>query len=252
METNRANADAADGRLDALRVWLAGVIPAPMTAVEPASFDASFRRYFRVTLAEPIAVPDRHERARTLIAMDAPPPQEDCRPYVAAARLLVTAGVHAPAVLAMDLERGFLLLTDLGTRMYLDALDSTSAPALYGDASAALVRWQLLSRDGVLPRYDETLLRRELDLFPDWYVAKHLGATLTGAQKAMLDKAFRTILDNNLAQAPVFVHRDYHSRNLMVTEPNPGVLDFQDAVMGPAAYDVASLLQDARVAVDIN
>jgi aminoglycoside/choline kinase family phosphotransferase len=241
METNRANADTVDGRLDALRIWLAGAIPAPMTAVEPASFDASFRRYFRVTLAAAIAVPDRGERARTLIAMDAPPPQEDCRPYVAAAKLLVAAGVHAPAVLAMDLEQGFLLLTDLGTRTYLDALDATSAPALYGDASAALVRWQLASRDGVLPRYDEALLRRELDLFPDWYVAKHLGATLTAAQKATLDKAFRKILDNNLAQATVFVHRDYHSRNLMVTEPNPGVLDFQDAVYCPITYELVSL-----------
>jgi len=250
METIRANADAADGRLDALRVWLAGAIPAPVTAVEPASFDASFRRYFRVTLAAAIAVPDRGERARTLIAMDAPPPQEDCRPYVAAAKLLVAAGVHAPEVLAMDFEQGFLLLTDLGTRTYLDALDATSAPALYGDASAALVRWQLASRDGVLPRYDEALLRRELDLFPDWYVAKHLGATLTAAQKATLDKAFRKILDNNLAQAPVFVHRDYHSRNLMVTDPNPGVLDFQGAVYGPITYDLVSLLRDAYIEWD--
>ena len=250
METHRANAAAADNRLDALCVWLAGVIPAPMIGVEPASFDASFRRYFRVTLAAAVAVPDSRELARTLIAMDAPPPQEDCRPYVAAARLLVAAGVHAPAVLAMDLERGFLLITDLGTRTYLDALDSACAPALYGDASAALVRWQLASREGVLPRYDETLLKRELDLFPEWYVGKHLGATLTAAQKTMLDKAFRTILDNNLAQAPVFVHRDYHSRNLMVSEPNPGVLDFQGAVYGPVTYDLVSLLRDAYIEWD--
>src|SRR5437867_7845201 len=250
METHRPNADAADSRFDALCVWLAGVIPAPMIGVEPASFDASFRRYFRVTLAAAVAVPDSRERARTLIAMDAPPPQEDCRPYVAAARLLVAAGVHAPAVLAMDLERGFLLITDLGTRTYLDALDSTCAPALYGDASAALVRWQLASREGVLPCYDETLLKRELDLFPEWYVGKHLGATLTAAQKTMLDKAFRTILDNNLAQASVFVHRDYHSRNLMVSEPNPGVLDFQGAVYGPITYDLVSLLRDAYIAWD--
>src|SRR6266496_917529 len=250
METHRTNAAATDNRLDALCVWLAGVIPAPMIGVEPASYDASFRRYFRVTLAAAVAVPDSRARARTLIAMDAPPPQEDCRPYVAAARLLVAAGVHAPAVLAMDLERGFLLITDLGTRTYLDALDSACAPALYGDASAALVRWQLASREGVLPRYDETLLKRELDLFPEWYVGKHLGATLTAAQKTMLDKAFRTILDNNLAQALVFVHRDYHSRNLMVSEPNPGVLDFQGAVYGPITYDLVSLLRDAYIAWD--
>jgi hypothetical protein len=247
METHRANVDAADDRLDALRVWLGGVIPAPMAGIEPASFDASFRRYFRVALTAAVAIPDSRERARTLIAMDAPPPQEDCRPYVATARMLVAAGVHAPTVLAMDLERGFLLLTDLGTRTYLDALDSTCAPTLYGDASAALVRWQLASREDALPRYDEALLKRELDLFPEWYVGKHLGATLTAAQKTMLDKAFRTILDNTLAQAPVFVHRDYHSRNLMVSEPNPGVLDFQGAVYGPVTYDLVSLLRDAYV-----
>src|SRR5215468_6849432 len=132
-----------DDRLDLLRGWLATSLPASMTAIAPASSDASFRRYFRVTLAEPIVVPDRRERAATLIAMDAPPPQEDCRPFVAAAKLLTAAGVHAPAVLAADLARGFLLLTDLGDRMYVDALDPASAPALYRDACGALVRWQL-------------------------------------------------------------------------------------------------------------
>ena len=249
METHRANT-GNDVRFDVLRDWLAVVLPAPMTAIEPASFDASFRRYFRVTLAGEFALPDRGERVRTLIAMDAPPPKEDCRPYVAAARLLVAAGVHAPAVLATDLERGFLLLTDLGTRTYLEALDAASAPALYGDALAALLRWQRASRDRVLPRYDETLLRRELDLFPDWYVTKHLGIALTSSQKSTLDKAFRRILDNNLAQAAVFVHRDYHSRNLIVSEPNPGVLDFQDAVYGPITYDLVSLLRDAYIEWD--
>jgi aminoglycoside/choline kinase family phosphotransferase len=244
------SSDVADGRLDALRAWLAHALPVPMTAIEPASVDASFRSYFRVTLAGAIAVPDRRGRASTLIAMDAPPPHEDCRPYVAIAKLLVAAGLHAPAVLAMDLQRGFLLLTDLGTRMYVDALDATAAPALYGDASAALMRWQLASRDGVLPYYDDALLRHELDLFPDWYVGKHLGVALTPAQKATLDRAFRVILDNNLAQPRVFVHRDYHSRNLMVSEPNPGVLDFQDAVYGPITYDLVSLLRDAYVEWD--
>src|SRR5256885_15337724 len=127
-----------------------------MTGVEPASFDGSFRRYFRVTLAAAVAVPDSRERARTLIAMDAPPPQEDCRPYVAVARLLAAAGVYAPAVLAADLDRGFLLLTDLGTPPYPDALDGESAPGLYRDACAALVRWQLSSRQGALPPSDQT------------------------------------------------------------------------------------------------
>ena len=250
METPRADSAAPDARLVALSTWLTGVLPAPATALARASEDASFRRYFRVTLADAVAVPGRSERVATLIAMDAPPPQEDCRPYVAAARLLTAAGVHAPAVLAADLERGFLLLTDLGTRTYLDALDAESAPALYGDACAALVRWQLASRNGALPPYDRTLLKRELDLFPDWYVAKHLGVALTAAQKTTLERAFAKILDNNLGQPTVFVHRDYHSRNLMVAEPNPGVLDFQDAVHGPITYDLVSLLRDAYIEWD--
>jgi N-acetylmuramate 1-kinase len=249
METHRAKSEG-DVRLDTLRDWLADASPAPMTSLEPASFDASFRRYFRVTLANAVTVPGRSESARTLIAMDAPPPQEDCRPYIAAANLLVAADVHAPAVLAKDLERGFLLLTDLGTRTYLEALDAGSAPELYADALAALLRWQLASRDGALPPYDEALLRRELDLFPDWYVARHLGIALTPAQESTLDKVFRKILDNNLAQRCVFVHRDYHSRNLMVSEPNPGVLDFQDAVFGPITYDLVSLLRDAYIEWD--
>jgi aminoglycoside/choline kinase family phosphotransferase len=242
-----AASGAADSRLEALRAWLGGVLPAPMTGIAPASADASFRRYFRVRLSAEVAVPNQAVRASTLIAMDAPPPREDCRPFVVAATLLAAAGVHAPAILAMDLERGFLLLTDLGTRMYLGSLDETTAPALYRDAAAALLRWQLASRGGCLPPYDEALLRRELDLFPDWYVARHLGVVLTEAQKATLERAFRAILDNNLAQPRVFVHRDYHSRNLMVAEPNPGVLDFQDAVYGPISYDLVSLLRDAYI-----
>jgi aminoglycoside/choline kinase family phosphotransferase len=247
MQNPRAASAAGDTRLDALSAWLDGVLPAPSTAIAPASEDASFRRYFRVTLADAVTLPDHRERAASLIAMDAPPPQEDCRPFVAVAKLLLDAGVHAPAVLAADLERGFLLLTDLGTRMYLDALDPQSAPALYRDASAALVRWQLASRDGVLPPYDRTLLQRELQLFPDWYVTKHLGVALTAAQKSTLEQAFAKILDNNLAQRTVFVHRDYHSRNLMLADPNPGVLDFQDAVYGPITYDLVSLLRDAYI-----
>lgn len=242
-----ATSALADSRLAALHAWLADVLPTPMTALAPASADASFRRYFRIGLADAVPVPAQKERTRTLIAMDAPPPREDCRPYVAVASLLAAADVHAPAVLAMDLERGFLLLTDLGTRMYLDALEVVTAPALYDDASAALVRWQLASRDDQLPPYDETLLRGELNLFPDWYVARHLGVVLSLAQKAVLDRSFRAILDNNLGQPRVFVHRDYHSRNLMVAEPNPGVLDFQDAVYGPITYDLVSLLRDAYI-----
>jgi aminoglycoside/choline kinase family phosphotransferase len=239
-----------DARLDALAAWLRGVLSAPMISIASASSDASFRRYFRVTLAEPVAVPGATTRAATLIAMDAPPPQEDCRPYVTVAKLLASAGVHAPAILAADVERGFLLTSDLGTRTYLDALNEQSAPMLYRDAIAALLRWQLASREDALPPYDETLLRRELNLFPDWYVAKRLGTALTAQQRATLDAAFALILANNLAQPRVFVHRDYHSRNLMVADPNPGVLDFQDAVYGPITYDLVSLLRDAYVEWD--
>jgi aminoglycoside/choline kinase family phosphotransferase len=234
----------SDGRLAALARWLDERLAPASFTLAPASADASFRRYFRVTLASahPLA-----GDATTLIAMDAPPPQENCRPFVHVARLLRDAGVNAPAVLAQDLDAGFLLLTDLGSVTYLAALDADSAHALYLDAIDALIRFQRVSRPGELPPYDEALLRRELDLFPDWYVARHLGHTLTDAQRNALDGAFAQVLANNLAQPRVFVHRDYHSRNLMVTTPNPGVLDFQDAVYGPVTYDLVSLLRDAYV-----
>jgi aminoglycoside/choline kinase family phosphotransferase len=166
---------------------------------------------------------------------------------VAVASLLAAAGVHAPTVHAQDLSAGFLLLSDLGTRTYRDALDDATAPALYRDACAALIAWQLASRDSVLPRYDEAMLARELAIFPDWYVARHLGITLTVAQRATLDSAFRQVLDSALRQPLVYVHRDFHSRNLMVTKPNPGVLDFQGAVYGPISYDLVSLLRDAYI-----
>jgi aminoglycoside/choline kinase family phosphotransferase len=250
MENSRADNNAGDARLAALSAWLSGVLPVPATALAPASEDASFRRYFRVTLTGSVAVPGRQDRAMTLIAMDAPPPQENCGPYVAVARLLAAAGVHAPAILAADLDRGFLLLSDLGTRTYLGALGAASAAALYRDACAALVRWQVSSHEGALPPYDRVLLQRELDLFPDWYIAKHLGVTLTVAQRTTLEQAFAKILANNLGQPAVFVHRDYHSRNLMVADPNPGVLDFQDAVYGPVTYDLVSLLRDAYIEWD--
>jgi N-acetylmuramate 1-kinase len=240
----------SDARLDALAAWLRRVAPAPMESLAPASADASFRRYFRVTLAREIASPDAGKRVRTLIAMDAPPPQEDCRSFVEVATLLAKAKVHAPAVLAADLSRGFLLLSDLGTRTYLTELSEATAPALYRDAIATLVRWQTASRAGVLPRYDESLLARELNLFADWYVAKHLGVALSDEQRSTLAIASRQIIANNLAQPCVYVHRDYHSRNLMVIEPRPGVLDFQDAVYGPITYDLVSLLRDAYIAWD--
>jgi aminoglycoside/choline kinase family phosphotransferase len=245
--TAAPDAPSADARLAALSAWAAAALGTRDFAVAPASADASFRRYFRLTAAQGAALaPGR----RTLIAMDAPPDREDSRPFVHVAALLRAAGVHAPEVVAADLDRGFLLLTDLGDRTYLAALDAGSAPALYSDAIDALILWQRASREGELPPYDEALLRRELDLFPDWYVAKHLGVALDPAQRQVLADAFRLVLDNNLAQPRVFVHRDYHSRNLMVSQPNPGVLDFQDAVHGPITYDLVSLLRDAYVVWD--
>ena len=233
-----------DTRLVRLRAWTTDTLCTREFAIAPASADASFRRYFRISPGAPW-----HGHA-TLIAMDAPPPMEDCRPFVHVAQLLASAGLNAPEVLAADHEHGFLLVTDLGTRTYLAELDAASAPALYSDAIDALIRWQHATRDGALPEYDEALLARELHLFPDWYVAKHLNATLSPAQQQTLAQSFRLILDNNLAQPRVFVHRDYHSRNLMVCDPNPGILDFQDAVTGPITYDLVSLLRDAYVEWD--
>jgi len=229
--------ESADPRRQALEQWLAGVLRLTGASLSPASADASFRRYFRVHLAE----------GGTRIAMDAPPEQEDCAPFVRVAGLLREAGVHAPRVLAEDLGRGFLLLTDLGTTTYLAALSDTNADAMFADAVGALLRWQLASRPGVLPSYDAALLRRELDLFPEWYLGRHLGFTPDAAERATLESLFAQLIESALAQPTVYVHRDYMPRNLMVSDPNPGVLDFQDAVSGPITYDVISLMRDAFV-----
>jgi aminoglycoside/choline kinase family phosphotransferase len=234
----------ADPRAAALSEWLAGVLGTQAFALAPASADASFRRYFRATLERPH--PPSGD-VRTLIVMDAPPPREDCRPFVRIAALLTSAGVNAPVVIAQDLDRGFLLLTDLGATTYLRALDETNANTLFGDALDTLVRWQLATRPGVLPPYDEPLLRRELELFPEWYVERHLGHALSPAERTALSTVFDRIVTANLAQPSVFVHRDYMPRNLMRSTPNPGVLDFQDAVIGPISYDVACLFKDAFI-----
>jgi len=226
-------------RAEQLRQWLETTLGSSDFSVAPASDDASFRRYFRIR---------RGEAQPSLVAMDAPPDRENCLAFVHVAHLFAEAGVHVPEIRAQDLERGFVLLSDLGSTTYLDALDERSAGRLYGDALDALLRIQLASRPGVLPDYDKQLLERELRLFPDWYVARQLQRELGAAQREILEKAFSTLLANNLGQARVFVHRDYHSRNLMVCEPCPGILDFQDAVYGPITYDLASLLRDAYVA----
>ena len=229
-----------DSRLAALEQWLAGQLDGATYRLAPASEDASFRRYFRAHLAG----------GRTFIVMDAPPPQEDCAPFVRIARLLREAGLHAPEVHAQDLAQGFLLLADLGTKTYLEALVAGNADALMRDATDALVRWQLATRPDVLPPYDEALLQREMALFPDWYVARHLGRTLSSERQSELQRIFALLASSALAQPKVFVHRDYMPRNLMVCEPNPGVLDFQDAVIGPISYDMVSLLRDAFLSWD--
>ncbi len=225
--------------MQAIQNWAADRLNAGTLEIAPASSDASFRRYFRVTA-----------QGRDYIVMDAPPAHEDCRPFVAVARLFGDAGVHVPDVLAQDLERGFLLLTDLGSTTYLAALDDSTARDLYLAANDALIRIQQASRPGVLPEYDRALLARELMLFPEWYVARHLGVDMNDRQKTLLDTVFGRILANNLAQPQVYVHRDWHSRNLMVSEPNPGILDFQDAVYGPITYDLASIYRDAYIQWD--
>jgi len=226
-------------RTKSLDNWLKQQFHATPYSFAPASADASFRRYFRVRLPE-----------RTLIVMDAPPAHEDCRPFIHVAKWLRDAGVNAPEVLAQDLAQGFLLLSDLGERTYLAALDENSADALYRDATEALIKIQLSSRSGALPDYDDALLRREMRLFPDWYVSKHLQCKLSAGQAAQLEETFDLLNRNILAQGQVFVHRDYHSRNLMVHERNPGVLDFQDAVHGAVTYDLVSLFKDAYIRWD--
>ncbi|MRR50565.1 MAG: aminoglycoside phosphotransferase [Rhodocyclaceae bacterium] len=223
-------------RKNAIQGWLVGLFPGQEFQLSPASADASFRRYFRAEF------PDR-----SLIVMDAPPSHEDVRPWLQVQRLFAATGVHVPEVLAENLEQGFLLLSDLGSTTYLSALGDTPADTLYRSALEALVAIQRASRPGALPEYDRALLKRELDLFPDWYIAKHVGVTLTDAEKSQLETVFERILAVNLAEPKVFVHRDYHSRNLMAGERNPGIIDFQDAVYGPISYDLASLLKDAYV-----
>jgi aminoglycoside/choline kinase family phosphotransferase len=225
----------ADNRRHALERWLSAELRGARFSLTPASEDASFRRYFRATLDD----------GQSFVAMDAPPEKEDCRPFVHVAGLLREAGVHAPQVHAQDLSQGFLLLTDLGTRTYLQELNDGNAARLFGDATDALVRWQLASRPEELPSYDDALLRREMQLFPDWYLARHLGLSLSKTQSELLEQVFRTLLQSALAQPKVYVHRDFMPRNLMRSEPNPGVLDFQDAVTGPITYDMVSLMRDA-------
>lgn len=234
-----------DDRQQQLNAWLSKTLANANFKLTTASADASFRRYFRVHVANP------YLGNQTLIAMDAPPPKEDCTPFVKVAKLFLDAGLNVPKVIAQDLVKGFLLLSDLGHDTYLQHLNNETAQMLYGDATNALIKLQLASKSHDLPAYDEALLTREMQLFPDWYVSKHLGQTLNTEQQGWLQQTFAALNKNILSQGQVTVHRDYHSRNLMVTHENtPGILDFQDAVHGAITYDLVSLLKDAYILWD--
>jgi len=233
-----------DVRLQHLKVWLDEQLPAlfkaqdwgpvPPATLTAASSDASFRRYFRW-----------EGDGRSFIVMDAPPPQENCKPFVDIAHLLNKSGINVPKIHAEDLTQGFLLLSDLGRKTYLDVINAENADALFADAFDALLAYQQLPMDAPLPSYDVALLRRELELFPEWYVQRHLGVEMSNAQRAMWQRISDLLINSALEQPKVLVHRDYMPRNLMHSEPNPGVLDFQDAVYGPVTYDVTCLFKDA-------
>ncbi|MYN00584.1 phosphotransferase [Pseudoduganella sp. DS3] len=241
------SSQAADPRLAELKEWLQGLNLVDVASARPASEDASFRRYFRVD----VLPEQRAAHGATLVVMDAPPERENVPAFVKVQGLLADAGVSVPAIVAENSARGFLLLSDLGTVTYLQALNPDSAATLYAEALSALVKVQQASQPGVLPEFDRAFMLRELNIFPEWYIGKHLGVTLGEAQQKELDKVFEAILANCLAQPQVYMHRDFHSRNLMwMDADNPGILDFQDAVYGPITYDAASLLRDAYVAWD--
>jgi aminoglycoside/choline kinase family phosphotransferase len=233
--------DASDSRLELLSRWVFEDLGFAGSLIAPASADASFRRYFRLTRG-----------ADTYIIMDAPPDKEDSAPFVKIAQLLAALDLNVPLILARDLERGFLLLSDLGSRQYLDELPAPgAADGLYSDALGALLRMQSAPphtwRD--IPAYDQALLQREMELLPEWFLQRHLGLHIDGAARALLDDLFASLSRAALEQPVSFVHRDYHSRNLLLTaEENPGILDFQDAVRGPVTYDLASLLKDCYIA----
>ncbi|MGB5131748.1 MAG: phosphotransferase [Steroidobacteraceae bacterium] len=230
----------ADQRLQGLERWLASLPGPPVRRVTPASVDASFRRYFRV-----------HRDDGTQIAMDAPPEREGLDTYLQVAELLAGTGLHVPQVLAVDAGQGYALISDLGSLQYLEALNSGADPEpLYADAIDALLQMQAegTRAAGDLPLYDDTMLRQEMELFPEWFIGRHLGLRTSAEDRRAIGSAFDCLAEQALAQPVVLVHRDYHSRNLMVCpDRNPGILDFQDAVRGPVAYDLVSLLKDCYI-----
>ncbi len=228
-----------DQRFEQLKVWVEEVLGIADADLRPASSDASFRRYFRVQHGQ-----------KSFVIMDAPPDKEDCGPFIKISAAMASFDLNVPKVLAQDLRQGFLLLTDLGCEQYLQALDDDSVDALYADAVTALVRLQVRAVDSevVLPVYDVGLLMAEMNLFKDWLLLQQLGIDLNDEQADALENVFAWLAQQALAQPQVWVHRDYHSRNLMRTEvDNPGLLDFQDAVLGPLTYDLVSLLKDCYI-----
>jgi len=236
-----------DSRLNELTQWFSEQLPhiaqkigcteTTVNNLQPASSDASFRRYFRW-----------HSDQVDLVLMDAPPPHEDCTPFVKMAQLLAEGGLHVPKVWAQDLQRGFLVLSDLGQQTWLEVLNPDNADEFFALAMGALIQLQQIEIDDAhLPVYDEALLRRELQLFPEWYVQHELGITLSEQQEYLWQQACDVLVNSALEQQQVLVHRDYMPRNLMLSEPNPGVLDFQDAVRGPVSYDITSLFKDAFI-----
>ncbi len=232
--------DASDSRLADLTRWVFEDLGFAGSAIAPASVDASFRRYFRVTRG-----------SDSYIAMDAPPDKENVEPFVRVARLLLGMGLNVPVILAQDARRGFLLLSDLGTRQYLDELKNGAEERLYADALGALARMQTAGAASAreLAPYSRDLLLREMELMPQWFLREHLKLDISAAERGMLDRLFETLAHSALAQPATFVHRDYHSRNLLLTATeNPGILDFQDAVCGAVTYDLVSLLKDCYIA----
>ncbi|MCH9674224.1 MAG: phosphotransferase [Gammaproteobacteria bacterium] len=226
-------------RHKALSHWLREVFQRNSFRLVPLSGDASFRRYWRL-----------HVDDATYVVMDAPPEQEDCAPFLSVGAKIAAIGLPTPTVRHANLTEGFLVLDDLGDRLYLDELSVPGAPdRLYRAAIRALVTMQRNVDSSDLPEYDAQLLRTELALFPDWFLTQHLGYVLSNDQRRILDSAFDWLIEEILLQPRVFVHRDYHSRNLMVLPgDDPGIIDFQDGVLGPVSYDLVSLLRDVYVA----
>lgn len=224
-----------DLRQQKIQKWLNKVLPSSNYQMEPASSDASFRRYFRI-----------YQDEKTWIVMDAPPSHEDTGSFIKIAEFLFSCDINVPQIYAKDLQSGFLLLSDLGTTQYLEKLNMQSATTLYQPAISELIKFQLSSTDNIsIPNYDTALLKQEMSLFPEWFLSKHLNIK----PPTFLNNIYQILIESAIEQPTVFVHRDYHSRNLMCIEnSNPGIIDFQDAVLGPISYDLVSLLRDCYIA----